>query len=145
MPRFTLILVALAALLLAACSEQEPDIALEDQIPADMRTDNGAPDDGEAPDDGDAAATVELIAGDLYFDNEPSTLPVGTTRFVMENEGNLPHDLYVEELGDLEIIPVLQAGEVGEGDVTLDAGSFTFYCDIPGHRAAGMEFTVTVE
>jgi len=30
-----------------------------------------------------------------------------------------------------------------EGKVELAAGTYTFYCSIPGHRAAGMEATIT--
>ena len=144
MPRiFMMALAAVAVLVLGACTEQEPDITLEDQVPADVRDD--ADDADEPAEDAEVAETVDLIAGDIYYENEPSSLPVGTTHFVMENEGNLPHDLVIEEQGDREIIPVIQGGETGEGNVTLEEGEATFYCSVPGHRAAGMEFVVSVE
>ena len=145
MPRVALIALALVGVLvLSACTEQEPSITLEEQVPAEMRDDDEAPVDDDVPVDDDIVETVELIAGDIYYDNEPSTLPEGTTRFIMENEGNLPHDLIVEELGDREIIPEIMGGETAEGDVGLDAGDYTFYCSVPGHREAGMEFEVEV-
>jgi uncharacterized cupredoxin-like copper-binding protein len=135
-------LVVLVALVLAACAQQEPEITQQQQVPADQRTDEDEAD--EPADDVEVAATVELIAGDIFYDNEPSELPVGTTQFVMENEGNLPHDLVLEELGDRQVIEELPGGGSGEGSVTLEAGEFTFYCSVPGHRQAGMEFSVTV-
>jgi uncharacterized cupredoxin-like copper-binding protein len=32
-----------------------------------------------------------------------------------------------------------------EGEIDLAAGEYVFYCDVPGHRDAGMEGTLTVE
>ena len=29
--------------------------------------------------------------------------------------------------------------------LTLKAGAYTFYCSVPGHRAAGMQGTLTVQ
>ena len=34
--------------------------------------------------------------------------------------------------------------EKDSGKVELAAGTYTIYCTIPGHRAAGMEATITV-
>jgi plastocyanin len=141
--RMSLVLVCLGVLGLAACTQQEPEIAVEDQVPAGQRPADD-PADGEAAPDDEIAETVELIAGDIYYENEPSQLPVGTIRFTLENEGNLPHDLVLEDLGDRTIVDELDGGESGEGDVSLEAGEYTFYCSVPGHRQAGMEFTVTV-
>lgn len=82
------------------CTTSGSEVSPEDQVPAEQREDNGEPGDGEPGEDGDVAAVVELIAGDIYYENEPSELPAGTTRFVMENEGNLVHNLVLEDFGD---------------------------------------------
>ena len=39
---------------------------------------------------------------------------------------------------------VASPGKAVGGTVTLPAGTYTMYCDIPGHEAAGMHATVTV-
>jgi uncharacterized cupredoxin-like copper-binding protein len=40
---------------------------------------------------------------------------------------------------------VVQHGDVSEIDVDVDAGEYTFYCSVEGHREAGMEGTLTVK
>jgi len=39
---------------------------------------------------------------------------------------------------------VIQNGAVSSIDVNVNAGEYTFYCSVPGHRAGGMEGTLTV-
>jgi plastocyanin len=156
MSRIPVLLAVLALLAVTACSQQEPSIALEEQVPADQRddaaSDNGngepAPDadgNGEAAPDADVAETVQFEAGDLFFEGIPGSLPAGTIEFQMDNVGNLPHDLYVDELGNQEIVPLTQGGESASGTVDFEPGEYTLYCDVPGHRSAGMEETVSVE
>lgn len=70
-----------------------------------------------------------------------------TVKFEMKNDGAVEHEFEV-------FLPDGQAlGEIGptfpgkEADVTLTfpvAGTYTFVCDIEGHKAAGMEGSFTV-
>ena len=135
----------LAVLVLAACEEQEPSITLDEQVPAEMREDDEPAENDEPADDADVAATVEVTADELLFEGIPDSLPAGAIEFVMENVGNLPHDLVIEELGDQVVVSLTDSGETASGTVELEAGEYTLYCDVPGHRAGGMEETVTVE
>ena len=53
------------------------------------------------------------------------------------------HDFTIDEF-DAHV--AADRGETEEGGVTVDeAGTYTFYCSVPGHRSAGMEGTLTVE
>jgi len=83
-------------------------------------------------------------AGDLYFEPEDFAANAGEISFTMENIGAVEHDLRVDETGD-EIIGVIDPGVTESGSVTLDAGTYTLYCSVVGHREAGMEATLTVE
>ena len=86
--------------------------------------------------------TIE--AGDLFFDPEDLAANAGEITFTMENTGAVEHDLRVDETGD-EIIGVIDPGETATGSVTLDAGTYTLYCSVVGHREAGMEASLDVE
>ncbi len=100
---------------------------------------------GGAADDGGGEAGRDdptITATDLAFEPTDLSLPAGTTDLTLVNEGAAEHDVTVDELG-LEVYAA--PGETTTESVDLEAGSYTFYCSIPGHREAGMEGTLTVE
>jgi uncharacterized cupredoxin-like copper-binding protein len=41
--------------------------------------------------------------------------------------------------------PTFQGGGTKNLALTLTAGSYTYYCTVPGHRDAGMQGTLTVQ
>lgn len=72
----------------------------------------------------------------------PLALPVGGSLSV-KNGGTTIHDLAVEGQ-DLKTAQ-LNPGDEDELDLAeLPAGSYTVYCQIPGHRESGMEGDLTV-
>jgi hypothetical protein len=146
MPRiFSTALVIVLALALAACTQQEPQISVQEQVPADARDAAGADADGENGDAADVDAAdaepIEWEAFDLGF-NGPTDLPAGAIALTMDNTGNLPHDITIEELGNRTVVEA-DGGESDTAVIELEAGEYTFYCSVPGHRSA-MEETVTV-
>ena len=123
----------------------EPELDPDEEEVVEEDEEDEEPDDVPTADDLDADTVVDdLIAGDMYYENEPDELPAGVIGFIMENEGMAEHDLVVEEPGDVEVVPVVPGGETGSGTIELESGQYTFYCSIPGHREAGMEFTTEV-
>lgn len=138
--------VALAALLtllalgLAACGGGTGDSEVA------AANDDGAAAAIEAGSDGGGATSedsVTLVATEFAYDPSSVTLSAGTpVEIVLDNQGAVEHDVTVED-GD-EVVHVA-AGDTGSGTLTLEAGSYTFYCSIPGHREAGMEGTITAE
>jgi uncharacterized cupredoxin-like copper-binding protein len=96
-----------------------------------------------------AGATIKVDAdpgGQLAFVQKSLEAPAGANLFVLTNDASVPHNLEIEgngvEAGPTETI---SDGQTAQLKVTLEPGTYEFYCDVPGHKEAGMEGTLTVE
>ncbi|HEY8547913.1 MAG TPA: plastocyanin/azurin family copper-binding protein [Acidimicrobiales bacterium] len=101
-------------------------------------------DDDEAepePDVGDADLVIE--AHDLDFDEDEYRVAAGEPLIAYVQKGAVPHTLVIEEVDGFEL--EVDGSRVDKGTVALEPGTYTFYCDVPGHRSAGMEAEVVVE
>jgi plastocyanin len=131
-------LVATLSFVGAACGDDD----------ADPTPTSGAEDGGTDPTGGGeqgASAALEFTAVDIDFREAEATGAAGELEVTLTNEGAIEHSWVVEgHEADLRLY-TQQAGATDEGAITLDAGEYTYYCDIPGHRQAGMEGTLTVE
>ena len=101
--------------------------------------------------EGEAAAPtsseLELTAdpsGVTEFDRKEATVKAGTVTIKLVNEAPLEHNVAVaqgsRELGRSDTIKESET----ELKVDLRPGEYEFYCAVTGHRAAGMEGTLTV-
>jgi plastocyanin len=88
-------------------------------------------------------AGVTIRSSDIVFDPVELTIPAGQdVVFTLPNEGVLPHNFSIAELGiDIDIAP----GETASVVVNAPAGTYEYFCNIPGHKEAGMVGTLTVE
>ncbi len=70
----------------------------------------------------------------------------GKVTFAVRNVGKIQHDLVVSGPGvtGAAKTPLINPGQTATLAVTLAAGSYTLYCSVPGHRAAGMVAKLTV-
>ena len=137
-----ILVVVLAALALAACSKQPAEITANDQVPADQRTSSATEGAGGAS-EGAGGGDPTWVAIDIDYEAAPETVPAGEIPITLVNNGSAVHDVTFDELD--ETVVTANGGETAEGTTTLEAGEFTYYCSIPGHREAGMEGTLTVE
>jgi len=71
--------------------------------------------------------------------------PAGQLTVNSPNESSTPHDIAIEGNGVNEKGEVVQDGGVSTFSADLQAGEYTFYCTVPGHREGGMEGTLTVK
>lgn len=107
------------------------------------------PESGGGGEGGAAAAstTLPLAASPtaLEFDKEDLSAKAGKVTIDFDNPSAIPHNVVIEEDGKelAGFEPIAEAKEEVSAD--LQAGSYTFYCSVPGHREAGMEGTLTVK
>jgi plastocyanin len=83
--------------------------------------------------------------GALAYTFADATAPPGQLEIDSPNESSVPHNIALEGNGVNEEGPVVQGGDVSTIDVDVQAGEYTFFCTVTGHRAAGMEGKLTVE
>lgn len=102
-------------------------------------------DDGGGGDIPEGAIEVQALDSPLAFDPDEISAPAGEITIALVNDGSIPHTLVFEDLEDDLKLSIAGSGDLDSGSITLEAGEYVFYCDIPGHRGAGMEGTLTVE
>ncbi len=98
----------------------------------------------EAAGDAPAPATAQNVTSfDIYFEPKEITIPADTdVPFTLPNDGAAPHNFSIDELG----ISIDQApGSTEETVINAPPGTYEYYCNVPGHKAAGMVGTLIVE
>ncbi len=92
---------------------------------------------------GGGGETVTVESYDIYFEPEELSIPADTDVTVsLPNEGVTLHNFSIDELGiSVDIAP----GATEETTINAPAGTYEFYCNVPGHKPAGMLGTLTVE
>jgi plastocyanin len=100
---------------------------------------------------GDEQAAAEQGAGealvvesyDIYFEPEELSIPADTDVTVqLPNDGVTLHNFSIDELG---ISVDIEPGATQETVINAPAGEYEYYCNVPGHKAAGMLGTLTVQ
>ena len=91
-----------------------------------------------------AGTDVTVHAKDtLRFDKSDYTAKAGPVKIGYVNDGSLTHTLLIDGQPNFKL-QVNSKGQSQIGDATLSPGTYQIYCDIPGHRAAGMQANLVV-
>jgi len=101
--------------------------------------------EGTAEAEGGVLEIPAVETGQLFFTFADATASPGRLTLQSPNPSSVPHNIALEGGGLDEQGPVVQDGGVSEIQVDVDAGEYTFYCSVEGHREGGMEGTLTVE
>jgi plastocyanin len=80
--------------------------------------------------------------GQLAFQTNQATAPAGKLTVEMPNKSGTPHDIVIDGKGTGKVV---QNGGVSKFTATFAAGTYTYYCSVPGHRQAGMQGKLTVK
>ena len=91
---------------------------------------------------GAAATTIDVTLSEFAIDGS-LVAGAGDVTMSVANAGSQQHNLVVEELGSET--PLLNGGDSAELALgSLDVGTYTLFCSVPGHRESGMETTLVV-
>ena len=66
------------------------------------------------------------------------------TVVTLVNDGALPHTLLIEKVSGFKKLSVTGQGQTATGTATLEPGTYTIFCDVAGHRSAGMEAQLVI-
>jgi uncharacterized cupredoxin-like copper-binding protein len=88
-----------------------------------------------------AKTTVNLRASKtkIAFNHKTLKAKHGTVTLVMANPSGLPHAIAVEGHGVDKHGKTVMKGGTSRVTVKVKKGTYTFYCPVDGHRAAGMK------
>lgn len=97
-----------------------------------------------------AAGALQLAADKnaaLKFDKVSLEAKAGKVTITMRNPSPLPHDVAIKSASGRFVAkgPVVSTGGTSTVTAALQPGTYVFYCTVPGHEAAGMKGTLTVE
>ena len=128
------ILVAALALVLAGCGSSNKNAGSNSSGAASTPSGGG----------GEQLALAAPADGSIKFDKTTLDAKAGTVTINFDNPSTNPHAVVIEGNGVEESSDTVTKSKTS---VTADlkAGKYTFYCPVDGHRAQGMEGTLTVK
>jgi len=141
--RWMTLLAVTAVLALAGCGgSDEKSSGSSSSSSSSNSSDSGGGGGGESG----GGETLKLAADKsaLKFDKSSLTAKAGKVTLEMANPSQLPHAVAIKGNGVDVDGKTVGNGETSTASTDLKPGTYTFYCPVPGHEAAGMKGTLTV-
>ena len=94
------------------------------------------------------ASQLKLTAdptGNLKFNTDALSAKAGAVRITLTNPSPVQHNITLQTPQGVKGGPTVAKGGTSTVQATLKAGTYTYYCSVPGHRQAGMQGTLTVK
>lgn len=134
--RYVVIVLALAvALIVAGCGGKQAA-----QQPAQQPKPQAQP---AAPAPSGEGQKVEVKMSEFKFEISPAEVKAGKVAFDVENAGTVEHSFIIEQLGKGS--EQIRPGQEAKFELDLKPGTYNVYCDVAGHKEAGMQAQVVVK
>lgn len=89
-------------------------------------------------------ATIDAVDG-TQFSTTKATGKAGPVTLMMPNKSPLVHDIAIKGGSVNKAGKRVPQGGTSMVSAVLKAGTYTFYCTVPGHEQAGMKGTLTIK
>lgn len=86
-------------------------------------------------------------SGQLAYVTKQASAKTGAVTVTMKNMAPIPHNIAIQQGASGSVLgasPIVQ-GATASVKVNLAPGTYTYFCQVPGHRQAGMLGTITVK
>ena len=140
MKRILLLAIAIVALAVGVTACGGDDDSSADPAPP------AAPAEEPAAGGGDSSEIPLAAAedGGLVYDTTELSAGPGDITIAFANPSGTPHNVAIEGEGVETVLGEVVTNADAPITVSLEPGTYTFFCSVPGHRQAGMEGTLTV-
>jgi plastocyanin len=96
---------------------------------------------------GQPAGSIKVTLTEFKFDPSTISAPSGKLVFYLVNSGTTSHDMVIRDSSNNRVdgSELISAGDTFVFTVNnIAAGTYTYFCDQPGHEASGMKGTLTI-
>jgi plastocyanin len=144
----TLALAAVASVALVACGGSSSSSTT---TPTSTPTTTSANSGGGGGGGGSSASSSVKLAADpsaIAYDTDSLSAKAGNVTIDFNNpNSSLGHDVCVQDPNGKKLgcSKIVTGGPATLDLSNLKAGDYTFYCSVPGHEAAGMKGTLSVQ
>ena len=93
------------------------------------------------------SGSIQVTMTEFKFDPSSLSAKSGKVTFFLVNTGNTAHDMVITDASGKQ---VAKSDQVSPGDSSvfavdsLAAGTYSVFCDLPGHKESGMTATLQV-
>jgi plastocyanin len=153
MPLLSVVALLLGLLALGGCGSSNgsstPTTASTSSTPATTASTSTPTTTSTSPASTSAASSVLTLEanpeGQLKYNKTALSASAGKVSIDFTNKSPLGHNVTVESSSG-KVLGATETFQGGSRTLTLElkAGTYKFFCSVPGHRQAGMEGTLTV-
>jgi plastocyanin len=136
------IAILIAAFAVAGCGSSKSSSSTSSSTSSSSST-TPAPSSGG----GGGGSTLKISAdpSQLKYNTTSLSAKAGNVTITMSNPSPLSHDVSIKGNGVSQQGNIVSKGGTSKVTANLKPGTYTFYCSVDGHEAAGMKGTLTVK